>query len=129
MIKKDEPTSDQDSLTIEQLMHDMANSEKYSHLQIFLHRFESFDINQSNEYLYVSPDCFGKVIVKDLKFEDPYVIIKIFDCTSEEIGRVKINVHNPSPTVLFILWQDVREMVFADINSNINDNDLLEFDY
>jgi hypothetical protein len=104
-------------------------SEKCPKLQVFLHR-ERENFNTSDyEFLMVTPTTFGKVEVKDIYVEEPNIIIEFRDCAADLTGSVRINVYDPSPKALFISWQDVKLMVMEDIHNNINDPDLLEFDY
>jgi hypothetical protein len=104
-------------------------SDKYSHLQVFLHRKREKRTNQDYEFLMVTPSCFGKVIVQDLSFEDPYIIVEFFNCALQKTGIVRIDIHDAHPKALFICWQDVKRMVQADRNYILDNSELLEFDF
>lgn len=77
----------------------------------------------------ITPNSFGKVIVQDLSFEDPYVTVEYFNCAIQKTGTVRINIHDVNPQVLFICWQDIKSMVQAERNKIADNSELLEFDY
>jgi hypothetical protein len=98
-------------------------------LQVFLHRKREGDGATDTEFLMITPDTFGKVQIQDILVEEPVIIIEYRDCAMDQVGHIRINVHDPDPKVLFINWQDLKDMVVEDINSNANNHDLLEFNY
>jgi hypothetical protein len=104
-------------------------SERYPHLQIFLHREGSNNCELNDEYLMICQNSFGKIIVRDLTFEDPHINITIQDCSTQKVGIVQIDIHDVNPKVFFICWQDIKYMwreerkcIMADLNN-------LEFEF
>jgi hypothetical protein len=98
----------------------------YPHLQIFLHR--NFKCQIGKKFLLVSPTSFGLVIVKDLNYENGFVIVQVLDCFTGLVGNVRINIKNARPRVLFICYDDVKSLILNENNFD-DDTDLLEFDY
>ena len=103
--------------------------EDYKHLQVFLHRERDTDSRPDNFFLMVSPRVCGKVKLLDLKVEGSFINIEFLDCTMQEQGNIKIDIHDDRPTIFFICWQDVRKMVLDETISSYNNKDLLEFDF
>lgn len=104
-------------------------AEKCPQLQIFLHRERKDNDFSDYEFLMVTPTTFGKVEIKDIFVEEPEIVVEYRDCVVNQIGHFRINVHNDHSKVLFINWHDIKEMVNADLNRIVCDNDLLEFDF
>jgi hypothetical protein len=103
--------------------------DKFKHLQVFLHRERDTDIRPDDYFLMVTPQVFGIVKVLDLKVEGNFINIEFLDCTMQEVGSIKIDIHDARPTIFFICWQDVKKMVLGETISSYCNNDLLEFDY
>jgi len=95
----------------------------------FLHRGREGNGATNYDFLMVTPTTFGKVEVQDICVEEPNIIIEFRDCAVDQVGHIRINVHDPSPRVLFISWQDIRNMVIVDKHNHVDDVGLLEFDY
>ena len=89
----------------------VATPNKFNHLRLFIHRDRKGDTKPNYQFLMVTPLTFGLVIVKDLTIEEPFVIIKFFDCAMGLIGNVRVNIHDEKPNVLFVCWDDIVDMV------------------
>lgn len=97
---------------VEGLISQMESCPDLHHrLQVFLHRDRKYDCISDYEFLMVTSTAFGKIIVQDLTVENNNVIIQIFDCTTSQVGTVRININNEKPDIYFICWQDIRKMV------------------
>jgi hypothetical protein len=97
-------------------------------LQVFMHRKREIKCPTDTEFLMITSNTFGKVEVLDISVEEPDIIIEFLDCAMDQVGHIRINVHNPDPKVIFVDWKDVIDMVYADRKSTINDSGLLEFE-
>ena len=104
-------------------------ADKFKHLQVFLHRERDTDSRPDNFFLMVTPRVFGKIEVRELTVEGNLIDVEFLDCTMEEVGNIKIDIHDDRPTIFFICWQDVKKMVLDETISSYCNNDLLEFDY
>jgi hypothetical protein len=104
-------------------------SEKCPQLQVFLHRKREGKYPTEHEFLMVTDSSFGKVEINDISVEEPDLVIEYRDCVVDLVGHIRINVHDPDPRVLFISWQDIRNMVIVDTHNHVDDVGLLEFDY
>ena len=112
--------------TIEKFYNGLREG-NYSHLQIFLHR--NFKNKIGKKFLMVSPSSFGLVVVKDLKYENGYVIVQICDCVTGQVGNVRINIYDERQNVLFICFEDIKSIVLMDNKKVVDDSGLLEFEY
>lgn len=106
-----------------------SNPDDFEHLQVFLHRERGKDIRPDDYFLMVSSRVFGKVKVLDLEVEGNFIGVEFLDCTMQQVGNIKIDIHDARPTIFFICWQDVKKMVLDETISSYCNNDLLEFDY
>jgi hypothetical protein len=103
-------------------------SEKCPQLQIFLHREGTNNDFSDYDFLMVSPSCFGKVQIRNISIEETYIIIEFLDYAVNRTGKLRINIFDPDPKVIFVDWKDITNMVYADRKSIINDSGLLEFE-
>ena len=103
--------------------------ENYGHLQIFLSRDGMPHCFHDNEFLMITPRTFGKVKVLDLNVEGDYINIEFFDCCTQQIGNVRIDIHDASPRTFFICWQDIKNMVLDDVTTKYSNDELLDFDF
>jgi len=104
-------------------------SEKCPQLQVFLHREREGNDATEKEFLMVTDSSFGKVEIQDILVEEPNIIIEYCDCAMDQVGHIRINAHDPDPKVLFISWQDIKNMVIVDKHNHVDDVGLLEFDF
>ena len=77
----------------------------------------------------VSPSVFGLVVIKDLQYENGFVIVQIYDCVTQQVGNVRRNINDERPCVLFICFDDIKSIVLTDSKKVVDDSGLLEFDY
>lgn len=116
--------------SLEELVAIMSSSpEKYAQLQVFLHRKREVNYTSDKEFLMVSPTTFGKILVQDLTVDDPFIIVQFLDCTSREVGLVRININEEKPCVLFVNWKDLRKMILQERRKTQDIDELLELEY
>ena len=112
-FKNDSHITNVDS--IKRLIIEMALSpDKFKNLQVFMHRERENDCNTDYEFLMVTPNSFGKVILQDLTLVNDCVILTIQDCTTGKAGDIRVNISDVNPNVLFVCWQDIKNMVYDD---------------
>lgn len=104
-------------------------SEKYPHLQIFMHRPRENDSKPEYEFLMVTPDAFGIVSILDVNYFEGEIIIKLKEKTDGHIGNFRISVNDGKQNALFVSWQDIKNMVHAYSCCNIDDSGLIELEY
>ena len=109
--------------------HIDSSPENFEHLQVFLHRERQSDCQPDLEFLMVTPTSFGKIELLNVSVEANYVILEIKDCLTQLVGNVRIDISDASPKTFFIRWQDIKQMVLADIATNYSDDEILEFDF
>ena len=80
-------------------------------------------------YLYVSKDAFGKVKLCDIDLIDNHLYIELQDCSNGLYLHNSIDIADKEFKFLLISWQDIRGMVFAESQTKLSHDDLLEFDY
>lgn len=123
-------TDDLDDNRIKELISRISCApDDFKHLQIFLHRDREIDYHSENEYLMVTPRCFGKVSISNLQVVDDSVLIEFYDCGAKEFGTVCININEKKPSALFINWIDIKSLVGSDICTSIDNSGILEFDF
>lgn len=128
MIENNDHIDDHDN--VQNLIALMENSpENYQHLQIFLSRDGRSNCSKDNEFLMVSPNAFGKIKLLDLSVEDQIVILEIKDCSTNQVGNVRIDIGDASPRTFFICWQDIKRMVMSENKSMLCKAGLLDFDF
>lgn len=113
--------------TLEELCESLTADGKFSHLQVFLHR--NFKCHIGSKFLMVSPSVFGLVVVRDLTYENGFVIVEFLDCVTELVGNVRIDINDDRPCVLFICFDDIKSIVFTDSKKVVVDSGLLELEY
>lgn len=115
---------------VELLINQMESCpDLHHHLQVFLHRDSKADCISGYEFLMVTPTSFGKVLIQDLTVDGKNVIIQIFDCTTRQVGNVRININDENPSVLFVSWKDVKKLVFEECSTKNGSDELLELEY
>lgn len=121
---------DTDDISIEELVHHMSNApDDYKNLQIFLHWEKEINYHSKNEFLMVTPTCFGKVKLSNLSVESNSIIIEFVDCQTRETGFVRAKIYEEKPSVLFICWHDIRSIFDSSKKTSIGNSELLEFDF
>jgi len=119
-----------DDIQIQELINQMICApDEFKHLQIFLHRDRLIDYQLENEYLMVTPKCFGKVEITDLYVQDDVISIEFVDCATNNMGYVHLNIHDKRPNTIFVNWNDLKSLVGSGICSSFDNSGLLEFDY
>lgn len=116
--------------SIEELICGLTTfSEKHPNLQVFLHSEGEYNYLPYAEFLMVTPDSFGKVVVRDLTYEDPYINITIHDCATKRVGIVRIDIHDVNQKVFFVSWQAIKYIWREERKSIMADLNNLEFDF
>lgn len=113
--------------TFHELSEGLSPEGKYSHLQVFLHR--NFKCQIGSKFLMVTPSVFGLVLVKDLTYENGFVIVQIYDCVTQQVGNVRIDTKDERCNVIFICYEDIKSIVLIDSKKVVDDSGLLEFEY
>jgi hypothetical protein len=113
--------------TFHELSVGFTTDGKFSHLQVFLHR--NFKCQIGSKFLMVTPSVFGLVVVKDLTYKNGIIIVQIYDCVTQQVGNVRIDINDERPNALFICFEDIRSIVLTDSKKVVDDSGLLEFEY
>jgi hypothetical protein len=109
--------------TITELITDVMNSpEKFNHLKIFLHRENTkLPSEFGRKFLFVSPDSFGLVKLKDLSVENNYIYLNLEDSFTGQSGSFTIDTNDKSLKFLMVAWEDVQELIVQD-NKNCSNS-------
>ncbi len=112
--------------TIDELITNMLNTpDKFNHVKIFLHReHTNLESEFGRKFLFVSPDSFGLVILKDLHFESNYIKLYLEDEFTGKSGSFAIDTNDKSLNFLLIAWEDILDLVVQDNKSNSTQNNL-----
>lgn len=113
MINTDEHIND---CKVQELINEMTNEpEKFNHLRVFLRREKDIGFNNNYEYLIVTPNAFGKVLIRNLYVNGSVVTIEYMDYVTTAVDSVQIDINGKEQNVLFICWSDVQDLVFNDM--------------
>jgi hypothetical protein len=113
--------------TLEELCEGLTTDGKYSHMRMFLHR--NFHCKIGSKFLMVTSSVFGVVVLRDLTYENGFVIVQIYDCVTQQVGNVRIDINDERPNALFICFEDIKSIVLTDNKKVVDDSGLLEFEY
>ncbi len=112
---------------IEGLISQMTVSSQFDNLKIFLHREENTDYFEQYDFLLVSPSTFGIVKILDLSVMDDFIILSVFDYSSNGSGQIRIDIHETNPKIFFINLQDIKTLLQVKANLDLLNSDSIEF--
>jgi hypothetical protein len=107
-----------------------VNPEKYEHLQIILGRDNTgLSRGLGQEYLLVNKIGFGIYQLNHIEYINGIILMALTNSSTGNRAEITLDINNEHPEPLLIYWNDIKEMVIADNNRNVNGHDLLDFDY
>ena len=113
--------------SIEDLLSGMTSSGQYAHLRLILTKNNNRELRQN--YLMVSRSGFQVVKLIDIEYGKNRICMTLQDISTGMIKNVYLDINDPAFRFLLISWQDIREMMMPDRNTNQGSDDLLEFDF
>ena len=108
---------------------DQMETGRYKHLQIFLrHNQSNLGLGMEQEYLMVSRDDFGVYRLVSVDYSEGIVQLVLSNPITGEPSEINLDVHDEHPAYIFICWNDIKNLVYAEMTSDYAGEDLLELD-
>lgn len=118
---------DSHKLSLSELEDEICNKNRFSHLQIFLHRKEKGDIGKV--FLMVSRKGFLIVRLVDLQYENEMILLDLQNMeVEEEVTRFYLDIYDPRFKFVLINLQDIKNLVKAQIGIDATIDALFELD-
>lgn len=114
-------------LTFSELEDEVYNTNRFSHLQIFLSRKREGGIGKV--FLMVSRKGFLIVRLVDLQYENETILIDLMNMeVEEEVTRFYLDIYDPRFKFVLLNLQDIKNLVKAQISIEATIDALLELD-
>ena len=103
---------------------------KYKHLSIFLYRDKSsLDMGFGQRYLLVSNSGFALYDLKSVDYISGFLQMLFTNPDTGCFAEVNLDVNNVHPEHYCLRWDDIKDMVYAEIANDYIDDELLELEY
>ena len=103
---------------------------KYKHLSIFLYRDKSsLDLGFGQKYLVINHNGFGVYELKSVDYNGHFLQMLFANPDTGCFAEVNLDVNNEHPEHYAIRLHDLKDILYAEITSDIVDDELLELEY
>ena len=127
IVRSPEANINPNCLSIEDRLSGLTSSGQYDHLRLILSKNNNRSLWQ--KYLMISRSGFQMVKLIDIDYGENQICMALQDTCSGIIKNVHLDVNDPAFSFLLISWQEIREMMMPDRNTNQGSDDLLEFEF
>ena len=116
--------------TCKELLHALQDQTgKYQHLKFILYNDDkNLSLGMKQSFLLVSEKGFGVFNVVSVKYVKGMIKMKLKETITEKIVHLTLNINDKQPIYFLICWNDIKQLVYQDKNSFLNDIDLLELE-
>lgn len=115
--------------TLKELVTDMElHPDNYKHMQFILNRQKHMNLGLGQLYLVVNNVGFGLYRLDSLDYQQGFILLSFTNPATGNIAEYSLDINNRHPDVFLINWKDIEDMVYSEIASTYNDNELRELE-